>query len=69
MLEIRGQLTLQLEIFKTLYGAESQQEFQNEVLDVIGEISPDARREILRRLEHLRLLRKSFDPSNKTVRS
>lgn len=69
MLEIRGQLTLQLEIFKTLYGAEGQQEFQNEVLDVIGEIDPNARREILRRLERLRLLRKSYDPRGPAVRS
>ena len=69
MLEIRGQLTLQLEIFKTLYGAEGQQEFQTEVLDVIGEIDPNARREILRRLERLRLLRKSYDPRGQAVRA
>jgi predicted transcriptional regulator len=62
MLEIRGQLTLQLEIFKTLYGAESQQEFQTEVLDVIGEIDPNARAKILRQLNQRRLVRESFSP-------
>jgi hypothetical protein len=62
MLEIRGQLGLQLEIFKTLYGLEAQQDFQEEVLNVIGEIDPNARAEILRRLNQRRLVRESFSP-------
>jgi predicted transcriptional regulator len=69
MNEIRGQLSLQLEIFKTLYGLEAQQDFQTEVLDVIGEIDPNARAEILRRLAHKRLIRESFDPRGEAVRS
>jgi predicted transcriptional regulator len=62
MQEIRGQLGLQLEIFKTLYGIEAAQDFQAEVLDVIGEIDTNARAEILRRLAHKRLIRESFNP-------
>ena len=69
MLEIRGQLGLQLEIFKTLYGAEGQQEFQAEVLRIIGEFDPDARIRLLRRLDYLRQLRKSYDPRGTGVRS
>jgi len=55
MAEIRKQLELQLDVFKSLYELEAQQDFQTEVLDVIGEVDPNARAEILRRLAHRRL--------------
>ena len=57
MAEIRGQLKLQLEIFQTLYDMEAVQEFQQEVLSVIGEVEPDARKRIINRLEKKRAIR------------
>ena len=57
MKEIRGQLALQLEIFKTLYDAEANAEFQQEVLTVIGEVSNDVREKIIQRLKERRALR------------
>ena len=48
--EIRGQLKLQLEIFQTLFSLQAAEEFQNIVLEIIGEVQPDVRNEIIRRL-------------------
>jgi len=59
MAEIRGQLNLQLDIFKTLYDMEAVAEFQKEVLNVIGEVSPDVRDTIVQRLKESRALRQS----------
>ena len=47
MAEIRGQLNLQLDIFKTLYDVEAIAEFQKEVLSAIEEVSPDVRNTII----------------------
>ena len=49
--EIRGQLSLQLDIFKTLYDMEAVAEFQREVLEIIGEVEPNAKRQIIQRLK------------------
>jgi len=49
--EIRGQLSLQLDIFKTLYDMEAVAEFQKEVLEIIEEVEPNARRKIIQRLK------------------
>ena len=57
MAEIRGQLKLQLEIFQTLYDMEAVQEFQQEVLSIIGEVDPNARKRIIDRLEKKRAIR------------
>jgi len=59
MQEIRGQLNLQLDIFKTLYDFQAAAEFQQIVIDVIGEYDPKGRDEILRRLKNRRALRES----------
>ena len=59
MQEIRGQLTLQLDIFKTLYDLEAVAEFQREVLNTIGEVSTDVRDKIIERLKESRALRQS----------
>ena len=59
MQEIRGQLSLQLDIFKTLYDMEAVAEFQREVLNAIGEVSPDVRDRIVQRLKEGRALRQS----------
>ena len=59
MQEIRGQLNLQLDIFKTLYDVQAVAEFQKEVLTAIGEVSPDVRDKIIQRLKEGRALRQS----------
>jgi hypothetical protein len=59
MQEIRGQLGLQLDIFKTLYDLEAVAEFQREVLEAIGEVSGDVRDRIIQRLKESRALRQS----------
>ncbi|SPJ14173.1 conserved hypothetical protein [Syntrophobacter sp. SbD2] len=61
MQEIRGQLKLQLEIFQTLYSMQAVQEFQAEVLEIIGNVSPEARDEIIRRLTEKNALRSNLD--------
>ena len=57
MQEIRGQLSLQLDIFRTLYDVQAIAEFQREVLNAIGEVSPDVRDRIIQRLKESRALR------------
>ena len=57
MAEIRGQLSLQLEIFQTLYDMRAVEEFQKEVLQVIGEVSAEVRNEIIGRLNKRRAIR------------
>ncbi len=59
MQEIREQLGLQLDIFKTLYDAQAVAEFQKEVLTAIGEVDPDVRDKIIERLKESRALRQS----------
>ena len=61
MQEIRGQLKLQLEIFQTLYSMQSVQQFQAEVLEMIGNVSPEARDAIVRRLTEKNGLRSNLD--------
>ena len=57
--EIRGQLNLQLDIFKTMYDMEAVAEFQREVLSAIGEEAPNVRNRIIKRLKESRSLRQS----------
>jgi len=57
MAEIRGQLRLQLEIFQTLYDMKAVQEFQQEVLSAIAEVSPETRNAIIRKLNEKRAVR------------
>lgn len=59
MAEIRGQLNLQLDIFKTLYDVQGVAEFQKEVLTAIGEVEPSVRDKIISRLKESRALRQS----------
>lgn len=63
MREIRGQLELQLEIFKTLYDLEAVADFQREVLAAVGEVDKDVREKIIRRLKESRALRGSLSIS------
>jgi len=57
MAEIRGQLKLQLEIFQTLYDMKAVQEFQQEVLSAIEEVSLDVRNRIVNKLGQKRAIR------------
>lgn len=59
MQEIRGQLSLQLELFKTMWDMETVREFQTEVLTAIGEVSPEVRNRIVERIKKSRALRSS----------
>jgi len=61
MAEIRGQLSLQLDIFKTLNDLQAVAEFQKEVLTIIGEVSPDVRDSIISRLKEGRAIRQSVE--------
>jgi hypothetical protein len=61
MQEIRGQLTLQLDILKTMYDLAAVKEFQTEVLTAIGEVSPQVRQTIIYRLKQARALRGSVE--------
>jgi hypothetical protein len=61
MREIRGQLELQLEIFKTLYDIQAVADFQREVLTAIGEVDSGVRNLIINRLKEGRSLRQSVD--------
>jgi hypothetical protein len=57
MAEIREQLDLQLEIFKTLSSFKAVAEFQEEVLTTIGEVSREARQKIITRLMEKKMFR------------
>ena len=57
MSEIRNQLKLQLEIFQALFSLQAAQEFETTILEVIGEVAPDVRSEIIRRINQKRSVR------------
>jgi len=57
MAEIRGQLKLQLELLQCLYSIQEAQNFQATVLEVIGEVAPDVRNEIITRINRKRAIR------------
>jgi len=61
MREIRGQLELQLEIFKSLCDIQAVADFQREVLTAIGEVDSGVRNLIINRLKEGRALRQSVD--------
>jgi len=57
MSEIRGQLKLQLEIFQALFDMRAVEEFQQEVLEAIGQVSPEIRNAIISNLNQKRAIR------------
>jgi predicted transcriptional regulator len=61
MQEIRGQLKLQLEIFQALYDMKAVAEFQREVLEAIGSVSPEIRERIIRNLQERRAVRSTLE--------
>jgi len=60
MAEIRGQLEVQMELFKTLYNAEEVAAFQRIVMEEIGSVSPETRAKILQRLNERRAVRSTL---------
>lgn len=50
MKEIREQLKLQMELFKTMWDVKAAMEFQDTVMTVIGKIAPEVRKQILQEL-------------------
>jgi len=60
MAEIRGQLNLQLDIFKVLFDAEAVSSFQSEVLQAIGEVDHGTKDAIIERLKKRRAVRSAF---------
>ena len=65
--EIRGQLKLQLEIYESLFNMKSVQKFIETVIEVVGDVSPEARNAIIRRLDARSAIRKSIDWTPKRV--
>jgi hypothetical protein len=57
MAEIRNQLRLQLEIFRSLYNMEEVQRFQEMVVSAIGEVSPETRNKIINNLKRRHVMR------------
>jgi predicted transcriptional regulator len=60
MAEIRGQLRLQLEIYQTMFDLQAVKEFMDETMAVIGQVEPEARREIIRRLNERKSVRSAL---------
>ena len=50
MREVREQLKLQMELFKTMWDVRAAMEFQDTVMTVIGKIDPEIRKKILTEL-------------------
>lgn len=69
MAEIRGQLKLQLEMFQALFSLQAAEEFQSTVLQVIGEVDPDVRSEIIHRLNKQRAIRSAVQFAEPAVHS
>ena len=59
--EIRNQLRLQLEIFKTLYDCEAVKEFQEELITFLGEVDPGVRDEFIQRLREKGVVRSALE--------
>lgn len=58
--ELRKQLKLLLEIYSTTFEISQVREFQKVVMDVIGELAPEARSEIIKRLKVEQFMRKDM---------
>jgi hypothetical protein len=63
MKEVRDQMSLRFSIAEKVHDMalrEAEQEFREEVLQVIGEVSTDVKEEILKRLKERRIARKAI---------
>jgi len=61
--EVRKQLSLQLQIFESLYNMQSIAAFQNEVLDAIASVAPEVRDRIVSTLQERKAIRSSLELS------
>lgn len=68
MAEIRNQLRLQLEIFKTLYDTEAVKEFQQELIELLGETSPELRNKFIQKLREKGVVRSILECAGPNVR-
>ena len=57
--ECRAQIRLSLDIMESLHNMKAVEEFQQTVIEVIGEQTPEVRNEIIKRLQQRRVLRGS----------
>lgn len=60
MQEIREQLKLQMEMYKTLFDLKANAEFQQELIALLGDIDTNVRDEFVRRLEKKQLIRRNL---------
>jgi hypothetical protein len=58
MKEIRGQLKLQMDLFQSLYNVRSAAEFQQKVIELMEEVSPELKERFIRKLKAERTLRR-----------
>ena len=68
MSEIRSQLSLQLDVMKTMFDVESIRDFQHEVLEAIAEVAPDVRNRIVERLKEKGALRGAVSITGTEIR-
>jgi predicted DNA-binding protein YlxM (UPF0122 family) len=59
MAEIRQQISLQFDMFQTIYSLQAAEEFQKIVLEAIGRVAPDVREEIITELHRTRTIRQA----------
>jgi hypothetical protein len=58
--EIRKQLGLFIDLLERVYSVRATEEFQREVVTILGEVSPEVRAEIIRRLTERRAIRSTL---------
>jgi len=68
MSEIRSQLSLQLDVMKTMFDVESIRDFQHECLEAIAEVSPDVRNRIVEKLKEKGALRGAVSITGTEIR-
>ena len=59
--ELRKQLEFDFNMRKEIYSLKQVEEFQRTVIEIIGEVSPETRAEITRRLVEVQATRSSLD--------
>ena len=66
--EIRKQVSLLLDIARTLYDAEEVAAFQKIILEEIGRAAPEVQERIVNRLNERRVIRSTFEFRQSTIR-
>ena len=55
--EVRKQIELQVKIYETIYNIQLVAEFQEEILDILKQVDPDIRKDVVRKLKERRSMR------------